>query len=184
MTVKSSSNKKEEEKKVAKVVTPTKTKRPSFEERFEQCKAFKDQHGHCKIPTTDKYDKSLGIWVQEMRRNYKLKMTTGKPRMAISHDEIAQLDGIGFHWGFKPAAGAPQSDETWETSFEEARIYHDSHGNFDIPAEEGFLAEWVCVQRDQKKRRDSKMKCNIDKNRIKKLDEIGFNWDGPRKLGK
>jgi len=180
MAVKSSSTKNEEEKKVAKVGT----KRLSFEDRVEQCISFKDKHGHCKIPTTAKYDKSLGIWVQEMRRNYKLKMTTGKSRKAISHDQIAQLDGIGFDWGFKPAAGAPQSDEMWHTNFEEARIYQDTHGTFDIPAEEGFLAEWVCVQRDQKKRRDSKMKCNIDKKRIKKLDEIGFNWDGPRKLGK
>jgi hypothetical protein len=183
MTATSSDTKKKGEK-TANKVTPTKTKRRSFEERLAECKAFRDKHNHCKIPTTEKYDKSLGIWVQEIRRNYKLQMTTGKARKTISAEQIASLDAIGFHWGFEPAAGAPQSDEMWETSYEQARKYHEAHGNFDIPAdyEDAFLAEWVCVQRDQKKRRDSKMKCNINKQRIQKLDEIDFNWDGPRKL--
>ena len=172
------------EKKAAKKVTPPRKARPSFEDRLEECKAFRDKHGHCKIPTTKSYDKSLGIWVQEMRRNFKLKMTTGKPRQKISAEQIASLDAIGFEWGFKPAAGAPQSDESWEANYEQARQYHEENGNLDVPTDykDAFLAEWVCVQRDQKKRRDSKMKCNINKKRIKMLDDIGFNWDGPRKL--
>ena len=171
-------------KTVIKAVSPSNRKVFTFAERLTQCQAFKDEFGHCKIPTTSKYDKSLGIWVQEMRRNFKLQMTTGKARRPISPEQIAQLDALGFHWGFKPAAGAPQSDDMWETSFEQARQYQEEHGNFDIPADyhDTFLAEWVCAQRDQKKRRDSKMKCNINKQRIQKLDDIGFNWDGPRKL--
>lgn len=184
MTTTSTDAKKEGEKKKATKVAPTKKVRRSFEDRLAECKAFRDKHGHCKIPTTGKYDKSLGIWVQEMRRNFKLKMTTGKARKDISPEQIASLDAIGFEWGFKPAAGAPQSDEMWETIYEQARKYHEDHGNFDIPADykDTFLAEWVCAQRNQKKRRDSKMKCTISKERIEKLNEIGFNWDGPRKL--
>lgn len=186
MTTAATNNKKGEAKKASKTVTPPRqTKKSfSFEDRLAQCKAFREKHNHCKIPTTAKYDKHLGIWVQEMRRNFKLTMTTGKPRKDITPEQIASLEAIGFHWGFKPAAGTPQSDEAWEANFEQARKYQEENGDFDIPAdyEDKFLAEWVCIQRDQKKRRDSKMKCNINKKRIKKLDEVGFNWDGPRKF--
>jgi hypothetical protein len=162
----------------------------TFEERLEECKKFKKEHGHCKILTTGRNtNKAMGVWVQEMRRNFKLQMTTGKPRRCISNEQIIELDAIGFHWGFKPKAGMPQSDEMWEKCFEEAKSYHEEHGNFDVPPDDEdyssppfYLAEWVCVQRDQKKRRDSKMKCNMNIARVKKLSAIGFNWTGPRKL--
>lgn len=171
------------DKKKVKKTMKKESKRYCFEERFEQCKGFLEQHGHCKIPTAYKENKGLGIWVQETRRNFKLKMTTGKPRKDITPEQIEQLNSIDFYWGYKPKAGAPQSDEMWEKTYLEVQEYHEKHGTFDIPLESGgFLAEWVRVQRDQKKRRDSKMKCNINAQRIKMLNSIKFNWDGPRKL--
>jgi hypothetical protein len=162
----------------------------SFEERLEEYKKFKKEHGHCKKPTTGRNtSKAMGVWVQEMRRSFKLQMTTGKPRKVITNEQIAELNTIGLHWGFKPKAGMLQSDGMWEKSFEEAKRYHEEHGNFDVPPDNDdysslpfYLAEWVCVQRDQKKRRDSKTKCNINGARVKKLAAIGFNWSGPRKL--
>ena len=155
------------------------TRNITFEERLEECKKFKTEHGHCKIPTTAKYNKSLGVWVQEMRRNFKLMATTGKPRRMINSDQIASLNDIGFHWGFKPKAGMPQSDPMWEKDYKEIKEFKEKHGDFNVP--KGPLDEWACEQRTQKKKRDSKMKCNINSARIKKLDAIQFNWSGPRK---
>ena len=60
--------------------TTTKAKRDSstkinmdrWNVRLEECKQYREEFGHCKIPTAYKDNKSLGIWVQEMRRNFKL----------------------------------------------------------------------------------------------------------------
>ena len=166
----------------------------SFGEQLMECTEFKTKFGHCKIKTngTDS-NKGLGIWVQEMRRNFKLQMTTGKPRSRISEEHIQQLNNIGFHWGFTPKAGLPQSDEAWNAALEKVTQYHKDFNTFDIEVKEEdnkngggaqllYLAEWVCDQRDQKKRRDSKMKSNMNKTRVDLLTKIKFNWGGQRKF--
>ena len=197
---------KKEEKKKRTTSTKKVTKVP-FEERLKECIAFKKKHGHCKITTTGKNStKSLGIWVQEMRRNFKLQMSTGKPRQRIPDGHIQQLTAIGFHWGYTPKAGLPQSDEAWTLAFEDVQEYYKTYHTFDIQPSSSsktnktntdddgsrtlgdyrlcFLAEWVCDQRNQKKRRDSKMKSNINKQRVDMLTTIGFNFDGPRTVQK
>ncbi len=162
------------------------TKLISFDARYEQCKEFHKKHGHCKIPTKNKADKSFGIWVQEMRRNYKLQMTGKKPRKVLDQAHITKLNEIEFHWGFTPDPNKLlELDASWETNLEALQHYHESHGNFDVPMEEGAFTElgkWVRVQRNQKYHRDTKRKCFITKERIKKLNGIGFNWKGSRKM--
>jgi len=170
----------------------------SFEQRLMECTAFKTKFGHCKINTNGMDStKGLGIWTQEVRRNFKLQLTTGKPRTRLSEQHIQQLNGIGFHWGFTPKPGVPQSDAAWNATFAKVEQYHNEYHTFNIQVKEEeeknngggggnarllYLAEWVCDQRDQKKRRDSKMKCNINKQRVNLLTQIHFNWDGPRKF--
>ena len=161
------------------------TKWIGFDTRYEQCKEFRKKYGHCKIPTKYKTDKSFGIWVQEMRRNYKLQMTGKKPRKALDQAHITKLNEIEFHWGFTPDPNkSPELDASWETNLQALKDYHKSHGNFDVPMEGEFteFGKWVRVQRNQKYYRDTKRKCFISKERIKKLDGIGFNWKGSRKL--
>ena len=38
-----------------------------WEQRFEELKAFKKQHGHCKVPTTYQPNPALGHWVSRIR---------------------------------------------------------------------------------------------------------------------
>ena len=182
------------ESSMAKQEKKTKSKTKTFEQRLMECTEFKTKFGHCKINTNGKdSNKGLGIWVQEMRRNFKLQMTTGKPRSRISEEHIQQLNNIGFHWGFTPKAGLPQSDEAWNAALEKVTQYHKDFNTFDIEVREEdnkdgggaqllYLAEWACDQRDQKKRRDSKMKSNMNKTRVDLLTKIKFNWGGQRKF--
>jgi len=194
--VKQETNTKTNTSDSAKATKKSRTTKISFEKRLMECTEFKTKFGHCKINTngTDS-TKGLGIWTQEVRRNFKLQMTTGKPRTRLSEQHIQQLNGIGFHWGFIPKAGVPQSDEAWNATFAKVEQYHKDYHTFNIQVKEEeenngggekarllYLAEWVCDQRNQKKRRDSKMKCNINKQRVNLLTQIQFNWDGPRKF--
>lgn len=174
------------EKATVKKNAPTKVKcvRVSWNDRLKQCKEFQKKHGHCKIPTCLKDDKSLGVWVQEMRRNFKLMKTGKKPRTKVTDEQVASLDEIGFEWGYKPDPTAPESDASWKANFEKLKEYKEKHGDFDIPIEGATenLGKWTRVQRLQNNLRDTKRKCFINKERINQLKDIGFDWKGNRKI--
>jgi hypothetical protein len=150
------------------------------------CKAFCEKEGHCRIPTRLKENKSLGIWVQEQRRNFKQMMTGKKPRKELTPEQIEKLNEIDFYWGFIPDLNkSAESDASWEANFVKLQAYKKSKGDFNVPLDESeslSLAKWTRVQRNQNNLRATKRKCFISKERIKKLDAIGFNWDGSRKI--
>jgi hypothetical protein len=156
-----------------------------WDANYVLCKAFCKKEGHCKIPTNLKENKSLGIWVQEQRRNFKQMMTGKKPRKELTPEQIEKLNEVDFHWGFIPDPNmTAESDASWEANFAKLQAYKKSNGDFDVPLESESLslAKWTRVQRNQNNLRATKRKCFISKERIKKLDAIGFNWDGPRKI--
>ena len=73
-------------------------KQISFEERYEQLLALKDEFGHCFVPTRYPIDPSLARWCQGMRYTYN-QIQQGKPTTyALSQDRIARLEAIGFKW--------------------------------------------------------------------------------------
>jgi hypothetical protein len=156
----------------------------SFEERLEQCKEFMKKNGHCKIKTNSKEHNNIGIWVQEKRRNYKLIKQGKKPKSKLSDEQIVMLDEIGFEWGFKPDPNSPESDASWEANFEKLKEYKETHGDFDVPidGDTEFLGKWTRVQRLQQNLRETKRKSFITVDRVKKLQEVGFDWKGPRKF--
>jgi Helicase associated domain len=75
----------------------------------------------------------------------------------------------------------------WMKCLEQLKEYHETHGTFDVPLDEdsedgGFLAKWVRVQRAQYKKKQSKVKCDLSKERVKELNAINFDWDGNRDI--
>ena len=175
------------EKKPAKKAKkgPSASKVERWNAHFEECKAYRKKFGHCKIPTSYKDNKSLGVWVQETRRNFKLAKQGKEARCPLTDEQIEQLDEIGFHWGWTPDPSlSAESDASWEANFAKLQEYRESHGNFDVPMEGEFLslAKWARAQRNQNNLRVTKRKTFITKKRVNKLDEIGFDWDGDRKI--
>lgn len=175
------------EEKTSKPVTKGRKNAVSWEKRCAECKDFLEKNNHCRIPTDFKENKSLGIWVQETRRNFKAMMMGKKPRKFLTPEQIDQLDEIEFHWGFKRDPNKiPETDESWETNFAKLNQYKKTHGNFDVPVDVEDnkvlrkLGIWVRVQRTQKYYRDTKRKCFITKKRIKQLSDAGFDWKGNR----
>jgi hypothetical protein len=160
--------------------------------RLEECKQYREEFGHCKIPTAYKDNKSLGIWVQEMRRNFKLLKQGKEPRYKLTDEQIEMLDQVDFHWGWTPdPTKSAETDSSWESNFAKLQEYQTSHGSFDMEEEDAStttgsssisLDKWTRVQRNQYKKREQKIKTFMTKDRIKKLNGIGFNWDGPRKI--
>ena len=191
MAVKNSKKKTSPKKKTTPKKKPTVTKVPTgastqkWQQRFAECKEFQAEHGHCKIPTAYKENKSLGVWVQEMRRNFKRQKTGKEPRCPLSNEEITKLDEIGFHWGFTPDPFKEKElDESWEANFAKLKAFQEEHGHFDVPLESDTkeLGIWVRVQRHQEKLRKDKKSSPMTSARFKKLSEIGIDWNGLREL--
>ena len=65
--------------------------------RYDELIAFKQQHGHCKVPQSYSQSKTLGVWVMTQRHQYKLKFNNKSSLMATERQ--AALEKIGFKWG-------------------------------------------------------------------------------------
>lgn len=103
-----------------------------------------------------------------------------------------KLDEIGFVWhtgAIKPS---------FEGRLDECREFRRNHDHLRIPQpakyskedqsayesrEERSFLQWAQRQRDEYRKHKEGLKSSLDKNRIRKLDELGFEWDGDKMSG-
>jgi hypothetical protein len=84
----------------------------------------------------------------------------------VSEDRIQRLDELGFVWEIDATA--------WEKMFAELVVYKKSHGSCNVPnvwPENRKLGHWVLTQRASRRKRE------LSKERIRRLNTIGFVWD-------
>lgn len=152
------------------------TSDPKFENRLEELKQFKLQHGHLKVPKVCPSNKSLGRWVTRIRAQYRLYME-GKPHCGVITDSrIQQLDSIGFEW---ESTSKFTANVTWDRRFQELVEYQKEHQSTNVPGkykENRALAAWVRNQRYQYWAKKRGKKSPMTTERIEKLDSIGFRW--------
>ena len=91
----------------------------SWEESYDHLVQFRNQYGHCRVPTRYPADQQLATWVKMQRRQFRLlkalsKNTRGKDdatstsstssgssskeKSHMTWDRVARLDEIGFEW--------------------------------------------------------------------------------------
>lgn len=129
----------------------------TWEDRLEEVAAYKAKHGHCDIPLRTPENPKLGRFVNSMRTQHK----SGK----LSSDRVAKLNAIGFLW--------EHQDASWNDRYSELLEYSKTNGNCDVPAtwtDNPALGHWVVRMRQLKKQE------KLDPERVKLLEEIGFNW--------
>jgi Helicase associated domain len=68
----------------------------TWEERFDELRLFKANHGHTNVPANFKSNPSLAIWIKCQRRQQQL-IQNGEPS-TMTHERKQKLDGIGFVW--------------------------------------------------------------------------------------
>ena len=163
-------------------------------ERYKDLVKYQQKYGHCCVPHKCTEYPELSVWVKRQRYQYKLKCK--KQHSTLSNERQALLDGLNFVWDSHTVA--------WEEKFHELCIYKQHHGNCDVPSNyepNPALAVWVKCQRRQYKiynkegrfavvdddnskssddqdggRSGTINKSAITKERIQKLDSIGFSW--------
>jgi superfamily II DNA or RNA helicase len=128
-----------------------------WEEGFCYLKEYADRKGNTKIPvlhkTADGY--RLGGWATTQRGN----------KESISPERKARLEALpGWSWNF--------FSDRWEEKFCELLSYKAEHGDVNVPRyDSSGLGAWVSNQRNNKKM------SAISEDRIRRFDEIGFEWD-------
>jgi hypothetical protein len=137
--------------------------------------AFKNEHGHCRVPGQWSGNPKLANWVATQRRF--------KKHGELKSERIAALDAIGFEWILEPRGTLPLLNQrgnmltvtqAWDAMFVALQQYREAHGNCLVPQrfkENPRLADWVSEQRMAYNRGQ------LDSERTSRLDELGFDWD-------
>jgi len=161
----------------------TKKKFYSWEERLEQMRQFKAEHGHLNIPVQHPL---LGPFVKRKRNEYQIYIRNGTGPRRNMEKEVKILEDMGYDFSAKikwtPPATPPQ---TWEGRFEELLEYKAIHGHCAVPKYVPGLGNWVKKQRmayaNIKKGTPSNM---LTPERVIKLSEIGFVWNASARAGR
>ena len=146
--------------------TPEET---AWEERLNQLRDFKKEHGHCHVPEGWARHPELAEWTREQLR----VQGAGKLRK----DRVQALGRAGLLAGM---GGQPFQQAMWDKRFAELLVYKERFGHTRVPAkwsENKPLGHWRHNQRLF--RRQGK----LSKERIARLDEIGFEWEEPDRFG-
>jgi hypothetical protein len=145
-----------------------------WHDRFQELVDFKKEHGHCMVPINWHANAPLAQWVKRQRYQSKLKQE-GK-RSALSDERQEALEQLGFTWRSRGLA--------WEERYSEMCAFHETYGHCNIShyfPKTSSLALWAKGQRRQFKSFCHGKTSSITKDRIAKLNRLGFDWD-PRNL--
>lgn len=127
-----------------------------WEGHFAELTAFKQQHGHCRVPQLWPANLALGAFVGAARASRRAG--------TLGPDQIRRLDDLGFVW-------APMQS-TWERRFAELVLFHQQHGHWRVPqrGNQGTLASFVARLREQKRLG------RLSAEQMARLDALGFVW--------
>lgn len=134
----------------------------SWDTYFGKLAAFKERFSHCNVETGWKEDPSFASWVVAQR--------TRRKKGALSDEQIARLDGLGFVWNWQEQS----ADDNWTRYFQKLKLFKERFGYCNVETgweEDTQLAGWVSAQRVRYK------KGKLTERQVERLDELCFVWD-------
>lgn len=131
-----------------------------FAERIEELKEFKAEHGHLAVTTKHR---NLSLFCNKMRSE--------KKGGNLPDDKIKALDDLGgFDWNvFSPSVPRKQ---TFEESIKKLKEFKEKHGHMNPTQGVNKKLSLFCSNA-----RKSKISKTISEERVKALNEIGFEWE-------
>ncbi len=124
---------------------------------FEELRAFKQRHDHCRVLKKYGASTSLRYWVANQRGRWR--------RYPLSAAQKARLDSLGFEWN-----PATRLQEPIERHFGELQRFKAHFGHCRVPhdwPEDPRLGQWVKNQRSAK----------LSSKRRQRLQQLGFDWN-------
>jgi len=135
--------------------------RDSWNQKYDLLRKYNDENGNCDVPQKCPV---LGAWVNKQRMEKKKLDKGGTSSMTQKRHKL--LESIGFKWA-KPRP-------TWNDSFKEIQEFEREFGHCIVPTKKyknTALGRWVTEQRAKRKSGD------LDKDKERKLNSLGFFWD-------
>lgn len=137
-----------------------------FERWLAELVEFKNEHGHCDVPSAYPKNQPLANWVRNTRQKYRKQSEVGVA-IPITKSQQARLREIGFDLGSKGTA--------WEARFQMLEGLVQEHGCIPSPLpntqKHKGLKIWAQSQRELRQRGQ------LPLDRQQKLDGIHFVWD-------
>ena len=140
-----------------------------WNESFTKLMAYKEEHGHCNVPTEYHADPSLGIWVKNQRESHNHPSERG----GMTEDRIQQLEKIGFEWEWRPPS------TKWVVKV--CKEFHQKHRHCHLPYPTTTKSKtlkdvWPFVTRLRKRVRTGK---KVPKWVVNELEPLGFEFEPP-----
>lgn len=147
-------------------------------DRFQDLVQFKEEHGHCCVPSHWPKNPPLAQWVKRQRHQF--KRSKEGLHSTITPDRIDALNKMKFVWD-------PHS-AFWEERLNELYRFREKYGHCNVPTkfpDNPQLAIWAKCQRRQFKLfvSDGPKRSNMTVDRIAKLSRVGFVFN-PRQTSK
>jgi hypothetical protein len=141
---------------------------------YHQLVAFKEKHGHLHVPTRCPEDKeldSLCTWVARQRARRK-KGLEGRIKPDKPY-QLELLDRLGLEWTVR--------DNKWDEHYANLQKFKEHNGHCLVPQHyvDKKLAVWVGFLRQEMKvlKADGSLRY-LNDERIAKLNQLGFVWNG------
>ena len=135
----------------------------SWNEMYGELLKFKKEHGHPNVPHDYTENNPLRNWVNRIRTKIK-----GLPEAKIKMLKEIGFDFKGyFHW---------RNQNVWNQRFEKLKLFHQKFGHCNVPESNQEFRElsfWVSNIR--------RGKSKLPKDRIRLLNELGFEWSRKKK---
>jgi len=142
-------------------------------QRLEQLKAYKEEHGNCRVPVDYKKDPALGDWVREQRAHFTRRKRGNAGIMTDFKFEALQAVGL------EPWA---KTKATFQKEFEAGMVqlqaFRKEHGHARVPKDCSIhgLRKWVVHIRRLYKKKSEGNPSNLSDENIAALNDIGFVW--------
>ena len=137
----------------------------SWQTKYDELIAFKQQHGHCNVPRRYVQNKPLAYWVITQRTQYRL-LCKNEPSNMTS-ERIAALEKIGFEWNLS----------LWQTRYDELIAFKQQYDHCKVPynySHNKALGVWASTQRRQYRLLRQGKPSLLTAERQAALEKIGF----------
>ena len=145
-----------------------------FEKRCVELIEFKEDFGHCDVPSNYIDNPSLGRWCSHKRTSYSIIQGGVNTDTSLPQAWIDRLEEIGFKWQIA------EYDETFDNHCRELQEFKEVFGHCDVPRnypDNRLLSKWCEQMKNSysKIQKGTKATHNLSEDKIKCLERIGFH---------
>lgn len=147
-----------------------------FDTWFDDLKKYKEKHGNCNVAEKD--NRRLYSWCYKIRNTYIRNQEGKNTSIMLTEEQVKKLADIGFDFS------AVTRDKSFEDRMKDIIAFNEEYGHCRVPQKiNKSLQTWCAkIRRDYSLPPEERILLNSD--RIKKLEEIGFEWVNVNPLNK